>query len=1144
MIKDLMTSRRFAPMFVAQFCSALNDNVLKNALVILILYGMGSGGGSLVTLAGATFIFPFFILSGLGGEIADRYVKATVARRLKFAEIFAACFAAAGFVGHSVPLLFVALASFGVVAALFGPVKYGILPEQLSTGELATGNALVEGATFLAILIGTIAGGLFVAGSTHMGLVSCAVIALAVACWAAASFIPPTAPAAPDLAITRNPWTSTVSLLKGLRAEPRLWDGMIIVSWFWLVGAVVLSLLPAVVKDVVGGTEGVVTLCLGVFAVGIAAGSLFAAHLSHVRPNLALVPIGALVMGVVGLMLSAVLGGISRGVDIAPAAFAFSPSGMTMLIEFFVFAFGGGLFVVPSFAAVQAWSRPEARARVIAAGNVLQAAFMVAGSLAVAFAQAKGAHVAWIFAAISVLCLASVWYVLSKWGREGVRDFGDLLFRAAFRVEVRGLENMPPVGTNMVIAPNHVSLLDGALLHAVLPFEAVYAVDTYIATRWWAKIFLKMISFYAVDPTSPLAIRDLIKLVGAGRPLVLFPEGRITVTGQLMKVYDGTAMIADKADAVVVPVRIEGAQRSYLSYLKKGEIKRALFPKITITFMPPEKLPLDPALRGKARRSAAGGALQDIMVAALVRNAIAEDTLFEALAKAKRDRDTGKPAIEDALGAELSYGKLILGAQVLSRKLQAGTGLGENVGLMLPNTAGVAVVFMALQSIGRVPAMLNFTAGPANVLAAMKAAKIRTVLTSRAFVEKDKARMEKLIAAIVGADAEAVYLEDVRAGVTFADKIRGMLDGSSPRVVRRADDPAVVLFTSGSEGVPKGAVLSHRNILANAAQCLARVDVNSNDLVFNVLPVFHSFGLTGGLIMPLMAGVPVYMYPSPLHYRIVPEMVYQTGATVLFGTDTFLTGYARSAHPYDFRTLRLVVAGAEKVQPRTREIYMERYGIRLLEGYGVTETAPVLAMNTPMFNRQGSVGRISPLMEHRLEKVPGIDADGQLFVRGPNVMLGYLRAENPGVLQPLDGGWHDTGDVVDVDAQGYVRIRDRAKRFAKIAGEMVSLSAVETLASSLWPQATSVAVALPDPRKGERVVMLTTQRGASRSDFQKHAKAGGAADLMVPADIRVVDKIPLLGSGKTDFVGAKAMAVELSAPPVADADEDDLEAAE
>src|SRR6201987_1572154 len=491
MIKELMSTRRFAPLFWAQFFSALNDNVLKNALVIILLYGAAtSHGDALVTVAGAVFIFPFFILSGLGGELADKFVKSVVARRLKFAEIFAAIFAALGFFLHSVPLLFVALGTFGTIAALFGPVKYSMLPDQLSVGELATGNALVEGATFLAILIGTIAGGQLVAGSTHMGLVSSAVVLLALASWAFASRIPHTTPSAADLRITRNPWTSTVGLLKTLYAEPRLWDGMVIVSWFWLVGAVVLSLLPALVKDVVGGTEGVVTLCLAIFAIGIAVGSLFAAHLSHVRPNLALVPIGAIIMGVVGLDLALAIARTAHGTDVTLARFVTSLSSLRMLIDFAIFAFGGGLFVVPSFAALQALSAPEERARVIAAGNVLQAGFIVVGSLFVAFLQSQGLPIAWIFFGLGIASFGAVWFVLSKWGKEGVRDFGALLFKPLFRTEVRGLENLPPAGTRMLITPNHVSLIDGPLLHAILPIDASFAVDTGIAKAWWAKPFL------------------------------------------------------------------------------------------------------------------------------------------------------------------------------------------------------------------------------------------------------------------------------------------------------------------------------------------------------------------------------------------------------------------------------------------------------------------------------------------------------------------------------------------------------------------------------------------------------------------------------------------------------------------------------
>jgi acyl-[acyl-carrier-protein]-phospholipid O-acyltransferase/long-chain-fatty-acid--[acyl-carrier-protein] ligase len=324
--------------------------------------------------------------------------------------------------------------------------------------------------------------------------------------------------------------------------------------------------------------------------------------------------------------------------------------------------------------------------------------------------------------------------------------------------------------------------------------------------------------------------------------------------------------------------------------------------------------------------------------------------------------------------------------------------------------------------------------------------------------------------------------------------------------------------------------VSHRNMLANAAQAAARIDFGRQDLVFNVLPVFHSFGLMAGLVLPLVSGVPVFLYPSPLHYRMVPELVYGSNATILFGTDTFLNGYARSAHPYDFRSLRYILAGAEPVKPATRNVYLEKFGLRVLEGYGVTETSPVLALNTPMFNRFGTVGKLLPGIEARLEPVPGIDDAGRLYARGPNVMLGYLRAEQPGVLDPPPEGWHDTGDnIVSFDAQGFMTIRGRAKRFAKIGGEMVSLAAIEALAGELWPGAAAAVAAIADERKGQRLMLLTDRVDATRSALLAHARARGAAELMVPAEVRVVPAVPLLGSGKVDFAAAQRMA-EATAP--------------
>jgi len=373
-----------------------------------------------------------------------------------------------------------------------------------------------------------------------------------------------------------------------------------------------------------------------------------------------------------------------------------------------------------------------------------------------------------------------------------------------------------------------------------------------------------------------------------------------------------------------------------------------------------------------------------------------------------------------------------------------------------------------------------------------------------------------------------LYLEDVRATVSTGDKLKALWRHGRPIVASKGQDPAAILFTSGSEGTPKGVVLSHANMLANTAQAAARIDFGRRDKVFNVLPVFHSFGLTVGLVLPLVSGVPVYLYPSPLHYRLVPELVYGSNATILFGTDTFLSGYARAAHPYDLRSLRYILAGAEPVKEATRRTYAEKFGLRILEGYGVTETAPVLAINTPMFNRFGTVGRMMPGMEARLEQMPGVDEGGRLHVRGPNIMMGYLRAEKPGVLEPPADGWHDTGDIVTIDKDGFISIKGRAKRFAKIAGEMVSLAAIETFAAELWPDALSAVASVPDARKGERLVLVTAQRDATKAAFQAFAKSKGASDLMVPAEVIVVPAVPVLGSGKLDFAGVARLVSDRS----------------
>ncbi|UHC18061.1 acyl-[ACP]--phospholipid O-acyltransferase [Methylobacterium currus] len=1131
---SLMASRRFAPLFWCQFFSAFNDNFLKNALVFLIMFGAaGVGGGAdggsaaLVTLAGAAFIAPFFFLSGLGGELADRYDKALIARRLKAGEIVAAGVAVLGFWLASVPVLFVALILFGIVAALFGPIKYGILPDHLARAELPAGNALIEAATFLAILTGTIAGGLAVThGGAHaFGLL---VMGFAFLCWLASLLIPKTGEAAPSLTIDRNVLRSTGSLMRDLYEDTRLWRTGVITSWFWLVGAVVLALLPALVKGTFGGDETVVTALLAMFSVGVALGSGLASWLCAGRIVMLPTPIAALIMGLVSLDLAHVAAtSVPPPSAIGALDFLSSWRGARIALDFVLLAAAAGLFIVPSFAALQAWTPKERRARVIAASNVLAAALIVLGAVGLAVLQKAGLSSAGQFLIVGIANILAGLAILAVLPTSGFRDFLSILFRAFYRLEVRGIENVEKAGPNAIIALNHVSFLDAGLALSLTERDPTFAIDHAIAQKWWVKPFLWLTRALPLDPTKPMATRTLINAVKAGETLIIFPEGRLTVTGSLMKVYDGAGLIADKSGVPVVPVKIEGPEQTVFSRLSRAQVRRRWWPKFTVTVLEPVRLDVDPALKGKARRQAAGAALYGVMSDLIFRTAPIDRTVFDAVVEAAEREGAARVAVEDPVSGRLTYRRLLTGARVLGGKLGPLAPQGRAIGVMLPNANAAAVTVLGVMSAGRVPAMINFTAGPANILNACKAAEVDTIVTSRAFVQKG--RLDTLLEAL-SRSLTIVYLEDVRQQVGRLDKLRGLLGWRQALHPRKPDDPAAILFTSGSEGTPKGVVLSHRNMLANAAQAQARIDFGRTDKVFNVLPVFHSFGLTVGLVLPLVSGVPVYLYPSPLHYRVVPELVYGSNSTILFGTDTFLAGYARAAHAYDFRSLRYILAGAEPVKPATRKAYAEKFGLRILEGYGVTETAPVLALNTPMFNRFGTVGRIMPGMEARLEPVPGVSEGGRLFVRGPNVMLGYLRAENPGVLEAPAEGWHDTGDIVTIDPDGFVTIRGRAKRFAKVGGEMISLAAIEALAAELYPNAASAVAALPDARKGERLVLVTEQADATRSAFQAKARASGMSELAVPAEIVTVDKLPQLGSGKVDAAAVTRLAAERTRP--------------
>jgi len=501
-----------------------------------------------------------------------------------------------------------------------------------------------------------------------------------------------------------------------------------------------------------------------------------------------------------------------------------------------------------------------------------------------------------------------------------------------------------------------------------------------------------------------------------------------------------------------------------------------------------------------------------------------EETIFDALIAA-RDTYGDKEILEDQDRKPLTYTGLIRAAFVLGRKIAAMTEPSERVAILLPSSMGVVVTFYGLHAHGRVPVMINFTAGVSNIKAAIKAAGVKKVLTARRFVTQ--AKIDDLIAEI-GTVAEVVWLDDVRASIGLPDKLYGLMAGLMPkrfRVKTEPSSPGVVLFTSGSFGAPKGVVLSQWNLVANCRQVAQHIALDPAWVMFNPLPTFHCFGLTGGVLLPLLQGLKAFQYPSPLHAKQIVELLPQVKASILFATDTFLNQYARVAGPNDFSTLKFVVAGAERVRDETHHLFNTRFhGLKLLEGYGATEAAPVVAVNHPDRNRPGTVGQILPGIEWKLEAVDGIDHGGRLFLRGPNVMKGYLSPDDPNAIEPLAGGWHDTGDIVDIDREGYVCILGRVKRFAKIGGEMVSLTAVEGLASAVWPEARHAVVSVPDSRKGEKLVLVTDRKDADVSRLAEWARSHGAPELAVPKKIMRVGEVPVLGTGKTDYVAIQQMA--------------------
>ncbi len=687
------------------------------------------------------------------------------------------------------------------------------------------------------------------------------------------------------------------------------------------------------------------------------------------------------------------------------------------------------------------------------------------------------------------------------------------LLKRCFSLRVHGLEHYDAVGDKCVIICNHQSYLDPLILGAIFPEKPAFAINVFQADKWYFKWLDKLVVLYKLDPSRPMVMKRLIGDLRKGAKVVIFPEGRITTSGGIMKVYEGTHKILEKTGATILPVHIDGAEYSKLSRVGRFFPQRWFTP-ITVTILPPHR-PLNEG------QEAPEFMMYDMMCQAAFAASNYRRSLLGAILESY-DYNGGKHVVaSDISRMDLNYKSLFTRSFVLGGVLEAPLAGQRYVGVLLPNALAVAVTFVSLHMLGKIPCMLNFSSGESNILHGCKIAGVKTVLTSRQFVEK--AGLESVIEALQK-EYTVIFLEDMRSKITLSHKLAGVLKTRRRKHVLQhvmanisPDDPAVILYTSGSEGVPKGVALSHANLLSNLYQCTSRLDLRPSDIVFNALPTFHSFGLAIGLLLPLVKGIKTFLYPSPLHYRVIPELVYDTDATIMLGTDTFYRGYAHYAHSYDFWNVRLAVAGAEKLRETTRQLYTDKFNLTILEGYGVTETSPVIAVNTPLQHKHGTVGRTFPGMEVKLAPVEGLAEGGRLLVKGPNVMLGYLRPDEVGKIQPRDE-WYDTGDIVSIDEQGFIAIQGRAKRFAKIGGEMVSLMMVEIMASSIDHEAGHAAISVPDEKKGEQILLFSENKELSRQDLIKQAGVQGVSELCVPRQVIYMEQIPRLGNGKIDYI--------------------------
>ncbi len=1118
----LLRVRGFRALLATVFLGAFNDNIYKSVVSLLAArLALDSGGSAYLALAGALFVIPYLLFSGYAGWVADRFNKRRVLILVKSFEILVMAGALAALASGRIGLMLAVVFFTALQSAFFSPARYGILPELLPDRELSRANGLDETATFLAIILGTAAGAmlseLWGARIAGIGILLVALAALGTLTSLGIGRVPDPPARRP---FRPFPWHEIFAGIGQLYRNRPLWLTVLGISWFWFLGALLQLGVIVLGKQAMALDDARTGLLQASIGVGIGLGSLAAGRLSGDKVELGLVPLGSIGIGVSSLLLAWVV-----------PSFPLAAAALVLL------GFSGGLFVVPLNAFLQQRAGAGERGRLIAANNFLNmTGVLLASGVLWLLSDVIALHADDMVLLIGLTTFAATAWVLIILPDFLIRFVLWLLAHTLYRIHIVGQENVPLRGPALLVC-NHLSFVDGLLVGGCIQrfvrFIMHRAYYDMPALNWLFRL-MQAIPISAESPKQVAAAlaraRDELR---NGHVVCIFAEGAISRTGNLLPFRRGFERILEGVDVPVIPVHLDRVWGSIFSF-EGGRFlwkwpRRVPLP-VTVSFGKP--------LPATTTAFEVRQAILELGSEAVKHRRTAADLLHLRFLRSARQRWQAA-CVADSSGATLSFGRTLVGSLALAGWFRRHRRDDRMVGLLLPASVAGVLANAALLFAGKIPVNLNFTAGPEAMDHAIRQCAIATIVTSRRFLEK--AKLPERDGMLFVEDLVKAVPAHRKLGIAIACRLLPAWAIVRLFALRRQgpDEPATVLFSSGSTGMPKGVVLSHHNLLSNVEAVAQILWIGRHDRVMGVLPFFHAFGLTGTMWIPLICGIGAVYHPNPLDAKTIGRQVAAHRATVLISTPTFCQAYLRICPAEEFTSLRHVVVGAEKLLPTLAEAFREKFGVTLLEGYGCTEMSPVVAVSIgggaagQAGHQPGTVGQPIPgvaacVVDPESGAPLGVDAEGLLLVKGPGRMLGYL--DDPDrTAEALRGGWYVTGDIGAIDADGFIRITDRLARFSKIGGEMVPHNRIEAALAALSGVEACVVTGLPDAQKGERLVAFYTgSAGVAPGQLWQALSQSDLPRLWLPKqrDMYHIENLPLLGTGKIDLRRVRQMAVE------------------